>query len=108
MGELEATLKCFKRDKSPRPDGCLVEFYLDFFETLGLDILKVVEYSRRNGKMHESFNFNFITLIPKFDNPASFDDFQPISLCNCIYKIIAIRLRPILYSDISLEQFAFL
>jgi len=35
MGELEATLKWFKRDKSPGPDGWSVEFYMDFFNTLG-------------------------------------------------------------------------
>jgi hypothetical protein len=46
------------------------------------------------------------------DNPQSFDDFRPISLCNCIYKIIskiiARRLKPILSEAISKEQFGFL
>lgn len=34
-GELEATLKWFKREKNPCPDGWLVEFYLPFFDILG-------------------------------------------------------------------------
>jgi hypothetical protein len=46
------------------------------------------------------------------DDPQSFDDFRPISLCNCIYKIIAKiiarRLKPLLSEAISKEQFGFL
>lgn len=38
LGELEATLKWFKRYKSLGPDGWNVEFYLDFFDTLGEDL----------------------------------------------------------------------
>jgi hypothetical protein len=42
-----------------------------------------------NGKVLEAFDTTFITLIPKYDNPQSFKEYKPISLCNCIYKIIA-------------------
>lgn len=35
LRELEDTLKWFKRDKSPGPDGWNVKFYLAFFDTLG-------------------------------------------------------------------------
>eukprot|EP00253_Pinus_taeda_P003055 PITA_03055 len=112
LEDLEATLKWFKKDKSHGPDGWTVEFYLEFFEILGLDLLKVVEDSRANGKMYEPFNATFIALIPKIDNPNSFNDYKPISLCNCIYKIMAKiisnSLRPILSTHISQEQFAFL
>jgi hypothetical protein len=71
-----------------------------------------VEESRKNGRIHEPFNATFIALIPKLDKPTSFDDFRPISLCNCIYKIISKvisrRLKDILSRHISLEQFGFL
>jgi len=43
LGELESTLKWFKRDKSPGPDGWPVEFYLTFFDILGPNLLGVVE-----------------------------------------------------------------
>lgn len=46
LGELEATLKWFKRDKSPAPDDWSVEFYLAFFHILGEYLLKVVEECR--------------------------------------------------------------
>ena len=53
----------------------------------------------------------FIALIPKVGKPVSFDDFKPISLCNCIYKMIskalAIRVKKILLGFISPKQFGF-
>jgi hypothetical protein len=56
--------------------------------------------------------FNLHCLIPKSDNPLSLDEFRPISLCNCIYKVvakvIARRLKDLLSEKVSKEQFGFL
>ena len=87
--ELEGTLKWFKKDKSPEPNGWPVEFYLAFFDLLGGDLLEVIEESQITGHIHPPMNFTFIALIPKSDDPTSFNDFRPISLCNCLYKIIS-------------------
>eukprot|EP00253_Pinus_taeda_P027166 PITA_27166 len=109
--ELEGILKWFKKDKSPGPDDWTIEFFIAFFDVLGQD-LQVVEESRSTGSIYHAINSTFIALIPKSDTPASFDDYQPISLCNCLYKIIsktiANRLRPILSCSIAPQQFAFL
>ena len=107
-GELEATLKWFKKDKSLGSDGWPVEFYLAFYDLLGEDLLEVIEESRTTGHIHPPMNYTFIALIPKTDDPTSFNDFRPISMCNCIYKIIAICLRPNLSTHILVEQFTFL
>lgn len=112
MGELEATLKWLKKDKSPSPDGWSIEFYLDFFDVIGNDLLKVIEDCRKFGCMHRAINTTFIALIPKFENHSSDNGFRPISLCNFLYKIIskiiANHICPILSAHISLEQFYFL
>lgn len=112
LDELEATLKWFKKDKSPGPDGWTIEFYIAFFDILGHDLLNIVEASRRRGRISSAIKSTFIALIPKTDAPSSFDDFRPISLCNCLYKIIAKiianRLKPILSLHISSEKFSFL
>lgn len=110
--ETEAAMKLLGKDKSPGPDGWTIEFFLHFFDQIGDEITEVVEESRIKGDIYRPFNSTFIALIPKKNEPESFEDFRPISLCNCIYKIIskviALRLAPILSRNISMEQFGFL
>lgn len=112
IGELESTLKWFKRDKSPCPDGWSMEFYIAFVDIIGPDLLGVIEESRTLGRIYAPLNSTYIALIPKTDSPSSFHELRPISLCNCLYKIIAKiianRIKPILSEHISQEQFAFL
>ena len=84
MGKLESTLKWFKKDKSLGLDGWSIEFYLPYFDTLGMDLLKVVEECRITGHMYDVINSTFIALIPKVDSPQSLIGFQPISLCSCL------------------------
>lgn len=74
-GELEGTLKWFRKDKSSSPDGWLVVFYLAFFEVLGNDLLQVIKECRASGRMYDAFNFTFIALIPKSDDPKTINDF---------------------------------
>eukprot|EP00253_Pinus_taeda_P022728 PITA_22728 len=110
--EVEAAMKSMGKEKIPGPDGWTIELFLHFFDLIGHDITEVVEESRRKGEIYRPFNSTFIALIPKKDEPETFEDFRPISLCNCIYeiiaKVIAIRLVPILSRNISMEQFGFL
>jgi len=51
-------------------------------------------------------------LIPKIDKLRNFDEFRPISICNCVYKIItkviAFRFKGVLSYVIFAEQFGFL
>lgn len=44
--EILKVIHFFQKDKSPRPDEWLVEFYLGFFDLVGGDLLKVVEESK--------------------------------------------------------------
>lgn len=53
----------------------------------------------------------FLTLIPEKDNPLDLDDYRPICLVGCIYKIIlkvlAGRLKKVIRGIISSSQSAF-
>ena len=100
LAEVEGDLTRFKKDKRPGPDGWPIEFFLWFFDFVGKDLLDAVELSRREGRANFSLNSTFITLIPKSENPSTFADFRPISLCNMVYKliekIVANHLKPFL------------
>ena len=48
--EIQSVLSLSKNDKSPGPDGILVEVYMALFDVLGLDLLWVVDDSRKCGK----------------------------------------------------------
>jgi len=87
--KLKEVLHSFQKDKSPGPDGWTIEFFMGLYDILGQDILKLVEDTKSSGQIPTSLNSTFIALIPKADNPISLDEFRPISLCNCIYKIVS-------------------
>ena len=65
----------------------------------------------RKGKIGGYTNSTFLGLIPKEVNPASFDRFRSISLCNASYKILAKllanMLKPLLGSLISPQHGGF-
>ena len=112
LQDIQHILSISKNDKSLGPDGIPVEVYICLFDVLGEDLLRVIELSWISSKIPAVFNSTFLALIPKIDQPLSFDDFRPISLCNFVYKIIgkiiSIRIKTVLGRCISGEQFGFL
>ena len=61
--------------------------------------------------MRDTWKQTYIALILKVSNPSVAKDFQPISLCNTVYKIIAkilsIRLSKVMHHLIFLSQTVF-
>jgi len=43
----------------------------------------------RNDKLTNGINSTFIVLIPKISSPQRLNDFCPISLVGCMYKVLA-------------------
>jgi hypothetical protein len=105
--ELVMIMSSFQKERSHGLDGWPIEFFIDFYDVLGVDLLRMVEKVRVHGRIPRSLNSNFLSLIPKKDKPDSFDGFRAISLCNCAYKIISkvlsLRIKPLLSKFISLE-----
>jgi hypothetical protein len=112
LEEVKAVLLLFKKEKSMGPDDWTTKFFVYFFDLDREDILAMVEESRTSGAIPGGLNATFLTLIPKANNPSSFDDFRPISLCNLTYKtiskVIANCIKPLLSKALSLEQMGFL
>ena len=109
--EILAILKSMKQNKSPRPDGFNVNFFIFSWDVIGEDFLRAVHHFMESGIMPHYTNATVIALIPKCQNPSSMTDFRPISCCNtvykCISKIIATRLCQSLPSLIDKAQVAF-
>ena len=82
--EVLMVLKTFSKDKCLGPDGWPAEIFIHFFDLMGEVWTKVVEHVRIRGFMPTNLNSTFIALIPKKDEPQTFADFRPITLCNVL------------------------
>jgi len=99
-------------NKAPGPDGFTIHFYRICWDIIKTDLIRMIKGFLQKAKLGGSTNLTFLALIPKESNPASFDRFRPISLCNASYKIIAKllanRIKPLLNKLISDSQGGFI
>lgn len=81
-------------------------------EFLKDDFVKLMDEFYRFGKIVKGLNHSFIMLIPKREGAQNLQDFRPISLIGCVYKVIvrviARRLSKVLEKVISENQSAFI
>jgi len=91
--------------KCPGPDGINLGFIKDFWPELLDDFMRFISEFHRNGKLSKGINNTFIALIPKVENPQRLNDFRPISMVGCLYKVLykvlTNRLRRVMPSIIS-------
>ena len=75
------------------------------------DIFDTVIHFFREGGSLRHLNVTWVTLIPKKESPTDIEDFRPISMVGCIYKIIAkilsSRLKDVITPLIDESQNAF-
>lgn len=87
--EMEAAVSDCNGNKSPGLDGYNFSFIKKFWHILKDDICRLVAVFHRFGKLFRGCSASFIALIPKIENPSKLEDYMPISLVGCIYKILA-------------------
>ena len=101
-----------KSISAPGPDGMPPIFFKHYWNTVGHDVLLATLSILNSGTIPPNINHTFISLIPKTKSPETAKDFQPISLCNVIYKLIsktiANRLKKCLPKLVSESQSTFL
>ncbi|GJT08929.1 RNA-directed DNA polymerase, eukaryota [Tanacetum coccineum] len=99
-------------NKSPGPDGYTFEFFKKYWDLIGLDFCEAVVHFFVNGGFSKGCNSSFITLIPKVIDAKFVNDFRPISLIGCIYKVVtkvlANRLVSVIGDLVSDTQSAFI
>nr|KYP35452.1 Transposon TX1 uncharacterized [Cajanus cajan] len=76
-------------NKCPGLDGVNFKFLKEFWETLRGDMCRFLTEFHHNGRLPRGTNSAFITLIPKKQDPQRLEDYKPISLVGCMYKILA-------------------
>ncbi len=106
--EIYNALKVTKRNKSPGTDGIPFEFYLKFWDVLGLHFLEMMRSVLKKQKIQPSQGRAAIRLIPKVPHPSKITDYRPISLLNTDYKlmasVLAFRLRKTLQTSLGSHQ----
>ncbi|XP_042969986.1 uncharacterized protein LOC122302667 [Carya illinoinensis] len=110
--EVKQVVFSIPTDSSPGLDGLGLGFYKAYWDIVAMDVVDGVHDFFRGGKIPREFTASFLVLIPKVDNPKSFDKIRPISLCSVFYKIctkiLVTRLSHLLPPLISEEQGAFI
>ena len=51
--------------------------------------MSAIQFFAEGGSWTKGTNASFITLVPKIVNPQLLNDFRPISLVGCVYKIVS-------------------
>lgn len=108
LDEVLTALKGMAHNKSPGSDGLPMEFYLAFWETLGSDLVEVLNSSFELGSLPPSQKGALIFLIFKKGDRLLHKNWRPISLLNVDYKLcaraLAGRLLGVLHHVIAPDQ----
>ena len=98
-------------NKAPGPDGFNMHFIKSHWSLFKEEVMLVFDLFFSSGTLDCRLNSSFIVLIPKCHSPSGLNDYRPISLVGCIYKLVAKmlahRLRLVIKEVIGPNQFAF-
>ena len=95
-------------NRAPGPDNIPTEFYQHCWEVIKDDVMRLF-YCFHVGSLDvQRLNYGIITLLPKVAEANKIQQFRPICLLRCIYKLITktltIRLEPFTPKLFSIQQ----
>ncbi|PKI63545.1 hypothetical protein CRG98_016063 [Punica granatum] len=86
MEEIRRATFSLPRHKSPGPDGLHLRFYQHCWDVVGPSVITLVQGFFNIATLPDGVNHTILALIPKGPGPETIGQYQPISLCNSIYK----------------------
>ena len=108
IDEANKAVNLMKCNKSPGPDGIIVEFYKCFWNIIGGDLLQIYDNSFKNEELPYTQYMAIITLLYKKGQREDITNWRPISLLNVdvkiLSKILAERLKRVLPELIHVDQ----
>ena len=110
--EVKTALFGIESNRAPGPDNIPAEFYKACWDFVKADIMRIFEAFHAGTLDVACLNYGIITLIPKMAGAKKIQQFRPICLLCCPYKLIIEVLdnRVAIYADklISRHQNAFI
>ena len=91
--ELQATLFDMQLDKSPGPDGIVMEFYRTFWDLINEEYIEMVNESIRMGKLPRGVTQGIIVLLHKGGDRKTLINWRSITLLNLGSKFYAKALQ---------------
>lgn len=88
IDEIKLAIDSMDSSSTTCPDGFNSLFYKQCWDTIKADLFKAISSFFMGNPLPKSWTSTLLTLIPKTDNPSSYNDYRPISLCNTSNKII--------------------
>lgn len=109
--EIEEAIWDYGSDKSPGSDDMNFHFIKKCCGTMKNEFVDMMKDFWANGVISRGANVSFIVLLPKKDYLLGLEEYRPISLIGCLYKVIskvlAKRLGKVLGKIIDMRQSAF-
>jgi hypothetical protein len=110
--EIDSVVRTLPIDKTPGPDGFNGQFLKSCWHIIKEDIYQLC-FDFYEGNLNlESINMGHITLIPKVSSPENVNEYRPITLLNCVLKLItkllANRLQKVVLKIVHQNQYGFL
>ena len=87
--ELDSAVSSSRTSSASGPDGMNYGFIKKFWLYLRQPLFKYANLCFQKGELTESFKTASIRLIPKKGDATKIKNWRPISLLNCIYKILS-------------------